>query len=126
MKKMILAVLCVFASMTILARPHFRPAPPPPPRHGPFRPMPPPLHRYHHSHYAPGFWPGLIGGTLIWTAISSRPSVVVTPAPAVVVQATTTQQVWVEGRYVDVIAPNGTVVRQWQPGHWEMVTVPVR
>ena len=130
MKKTVLAILCVLTSVMVLAQPHlrpshFKPAPHPSLRHGPVRQMPPPS-RHHHSHYTPGFWSGFIGGSLIWTAISSLPPIVVTPAPAVVVQPTITQQVWVEGRYVDVIAPNGTVVRQWQPGHWETVTVPVR
>lgn len=43
--------------------------------------------------------------------------VVVQPAPVVVQQQP--QTVWVEGRYVDQIQPNGTVVRVWQPGHYE-------
>ena len=62
----------------------------------------------------------------------------VTPAPTVVVQqpVVTTpvvaapvqqvQSVWVEGRYVDQIQANGTVVRVWQPGHYEQRTVYVQ
>ena len=30
-----------------------------------------------------------------------------------------TQDVWVESRYVDQVPPNGTVLRVWQPGHYE-------
>jgi hypothetical protein len=28
-------------------------------------------------------------------------------------------QVWVEGRYVDQVQPNGVVLRTWVPGHYE-------
>jgi len=28
-------------------------------------------------------------------------------------------RVWVEGRYVDQVQANGSVVRVWQPGHYE-------
>ena len=40
--------------------------------------------------------------------------------PAVVVQQPVQRQVWVAGRYVDQIQPNGAVVRVWQPGHYEV------
>jgi hypothetical protein len=36
-----------------------------------------------------------------------------------------TQTVWVEGRYVDQVQANGTVIRVWQPGHYEQRTVVV-
>ena len=44
--------------------------------------------------------------------------VVVQQQPVVV--QTVQRQVWVPGRYVDQIQPNGTVVRVWQPGHYEV------
>ena len=50
-------------------------------------------------------------------------TVVVQSAPVVVQQTATTERVWVEGRYVDQVEPNGTVVRVWQPGHYETRTV---
>ena len=37
-----------------------------------------------------------------------------------------TQNVWVEGRYVDTVQPNGTVLRTWQPGHYEQRTIQVQ
>jgi hypothetical protein len=57
--------------------------------------------------------------------------VVVQPAPVVVQQPVyqpvyQTQNVWVEGRYVDTVQPNGAVVRTWQPGHYEQRTVQVQ
>ena len=33
------------------------------------------------------------------------------------------QNVWVAGRYVDQVQSNGTVVRVWQPGHYEQQKV---
>ena len=50
--------------------------------------------------------------------VINQTPVVVNPAPV-----TTTTQVWVEGRYVDQVQANGTVVRIWQPGHYETRTV---
>lgn len=47
---------------------------------------------------------------------------VVAPAPQPVYQ---TQNVWVEGRYVDQLQADGTAVRVWQPGHYEQRTVQV-
>ncbi len=98
------------------------------------------------------FWPGFVGGLIGGAAASSRPApVVVTPPPAPVVVTTPTvvatptvvtqpvvvqptvvtpvtqvQNVWVEGRYVDQVQANGTVVRVWQPGHYERRTVVVQ
>ena len=44
---------------------------------------------------------------------------VVTTTPVVTAPAATVQNVWVEGRYVDQVQANGTVIRVWQPGHYE-------
>ena len=54
-----------------------------------------------------------------------RETVVVQPQPTTIVvqQTTTTERVWVEGRYVDQVQSNGTIVRVWQPGHYETRTV---
>ena len=104
------------------------------------RAAPPPHHRiHHHSHSAWGrggrnFWPsfvgGVIGGALVDAVVSPAPVVVqqpvVVPQPVVVQPPVVvpqpvyvTQNVWVEGRYVDQVQPNGTVLRVWQPGHYE-------
>ena len=99
------------------------------------------------------FWPGFVGGLIGGAVVSSRPApvVVAPPPPASVVVTTPTvvatptvvtrpvvvqstvvtpvtqvQNVWVEGRYVDQIQANGTVVRVWQPGHYEQRTVVVQ
>lgn len=45
---------------------------------------------------------------------------VVQPQPVV-----RTQNVWVEGRYVDQVNAQGQTVRVWQPGHYEQVQVTV-
>ena len=37
-----------------------------------------------------------------------------------------TQNVWVEGRYVDQVQANGSTVRIWQPGHYEQQTVVIQ
>lgn len=103
-----------------------------------------PRHHHHHGGWGKGgrnFWPGFVGGvvggivgrTVVTTpAVVTTPTVVTTPAvvttPTVVVNTTpvtTVQNVWVEGRYVDQIQSNGTVVRVWQPGHYEQRTVVV-
>jgi len=52
------------------------------------------------------------------------PVVVQQPAPVIVQQPapryeTRMQNVWVEGQYIDQQTPQGTVVRTWQPGHYE-------
>ena len=98
----------------------------------------------------PGLVGGIIGGALLpppllvppvpvpvvvhRPVVAAPAPVVVQPAPVVVqqpvvqqqpvvVQQQTTTQVWVEGRYVDQVQANGTVVRIWQPGHYELRTV---
>ena len=125
--------MCVFAAPR---GPHGGHKPPPPPRHH---------HGHHHHHHghskALGIGAGILGAGLIASTIydATRPStvvvtqpavvtpapVVVTPAPVVVQQPvvtghyeTRTENVWVEGRYVDQIV-NGVVQRVWQPGHYE-------
>ena len=119
------------------------------PRHC-WGPRPHYYHHHHHGGYwGPGgryFWPGFVGGviggavasTIIDTsptvvvqqpavvtqpvvvqqpAVVQQPVVVQQPAPVVVQQP---QQVWVEGRYVDQVQANGSTVRIWQPGHYEV------
>ena len=101
--------------------------------HGTFRAPPPPPpaprhHRHHHHHridpFFSGFVGGVVGGVLV-DAITPSPVVVstpavVTPAPVGVGRRET---VWVAGRYVDEIRPDGSVIRVWQPGHYETITV---
>ena len=116
---------------------------PPPPRHHHGH-----HHHHHHHSKAWGIGAGILGAGLLASTIydATRPStvvvtqpavvtpapVVVTPAPVVVTPApvvvqqpavaghyeTRTENVWVEGRYVDQVV-NGVVQRVWQPGHYE-------
>ena len=61
--------------------------------------------------------------------VQQQPVVVQQPVvqqPVVQQPAYTTQNVWVEGRYVDQVQANGTVVRVWQPGHYEQRQVLVQ
>ena len=121
------------------------PAPAPAPR--PFKPAPAPAPQPRHdgSFWGRGgrnFWPGFTGalvGGLVANTVAPRPVVVTTPTvvatpvvttptvvtttPVVTTPVTTVQNVWVEGRYVDTVQPNGTVIRQWIPGHYEQRTV---
>ena len=65
---------------------------------------------------------------VVTTPVVTTP-VVTTPVvttPVVTTPVYTTQQVWVEGRYVDQVQANGTVVRVWQPGHYETRNVMVQ
>ena len=39
---------------------------------------------------------------------------------------TRTQNVWVEGRYVDQVNDRGQTVRVWQPGHYEQRTIQIQ
>jgi hypothetical protein len=55
------------------------------------------------------------------TPVVATPVVTTTGAPV-----TTVQNVWVEGRYVDQVQPNGTVIRTWSPGHYEQRSVVVQ
>ena len=88
-------------------------------------------HHYHGGywgrggcHFWPGFVGGVIGGAVASTIIDTSPTVVVQqPAPTVVTQPVVVQQpqqIWVEGRYVDQVQANGSTVRIWQPGHYEV------
>ena len=98
-------------------------------------------HHYHGGywgrggcHFWPGFVGGVIGGAITSTIIAPRETVVVQPTPTVVTQPVVVQQpvvtqpvvvqqpqqVWVEGRYVDQVQANGSTVRVWQPGHYEV------
>ena len=99
---------------------------------------------YHHHHgwHADAFWAGAgigLAGGLIGAAVynavrPTSPTVVVQPQPVVVqqpvvvpAQPAVVQQVapqaattvWVEGRYIDQVQPNGSVTRVWNPGHYE-------
>ena len=104
-------------------------------------------HHHHHHHRGTGFaiGAGILGAGLLASTIYDAthpvppppPPVVVTPAPVVVapqpqvvVQTpppavatghyeTRVQNVWVDGRYIDQSTPQGTIVRTWQPGHYE-------
>jgi len=52
--------------------------------------------------------------------VVQQPAVVQQAQPVVVQQPVAqTTTVWVEGRYVDQPQANGSVVRVWQPGHYE-------
>ena len=98
--------------------------------HGPHGPPPPPMHHHHHPHGDPCIDPvfgaclglGIIGGI----AALSEPRPAVVQQPVVVQPVTQVQNVWVEGRYIDQVQPNGTVVRVWQPGHYEQRTIVVQ
>jgi len=110
-------------------------------------------HPHYHGGWGRGgcnFWPGFVGGvvggvvanTLVQPApvvvsqpvvvpqpvVVQQPAVVVQQQPTVVVQqpVSQTQNVWVEGRYVDQVQANGSVIRTWQPGHYEQRTVVVQ
>lgn len=143
-KTLIIATLAVACAGTCLARPHGGHGGH---RGGFGGPRPMMYHGggHHHSHHHGGsfwghggrnFWPGFVGGMVggvVGGVVAPRPSVVVaptpviTPAPVVVNPAPvvvstpvyTTQNVWVEGRYVDQVQPNGAILRVWQPGHYE-------
>ncbi len=64
---------------------------------------------------------------VVTTPVVTTPVVATTvyTPPATIQTAYATQQVWVPGVYVDQTQPNGTVVRVWQPGHYETRSVPV-
>ena len=141
-KKLIVALCVATVAVGAFAKPHggLKPVRRPAPVH---HRAPAPHAHHHHSHSVwgrggPHFWPGflggVVGGVLVDATVGPRvvsetvvvqqpATVVVQPAPVVVQQTTTTQRVWIEGRYVDQVQPNGTVVRVWQPGHYETITV---
>lgn len=112
------------------------------PRSGVWHRPPPRHHHYGHrgGPVAPfvGFAAGAAVGSII--ASSSRPAAQTTVVQAVPIQLVpmqptvvvaappvgyVNQQVWVPGRYTDVIQPDGRVVRVWTPGRWESRVVPV-
>lgn len=100
----------------------------------------------HHDREILGIGAGLLGTALVLDAIAdavSEPDTVVVTQPVVTTPVVTTpvvttpvvtapqyvnqtQQVWVEGRWIDQLLPDGRTTRVWQPGHYETVTVPVR
>ena len=144
MKKTAVLILAICASATLCARP----GPAFGPRHPVRPPMRPPVHvspHHHHHHHSNGgaLAAGLVGGAILGGIVAStvtpapvvvhqpvvvQPApVVVQPAPVVVQQPVyQTQNVWVEGRYVDTVQPNGAVIRTWQPGHYEQRTVRIQ
>ncbi len=116
---------------------------------GPSAPMrhgPGPVHHGHHHHgfgRGAAIGAGILGAGLVAGAIydATHPRPVVAPpppppAPAPVVVApapvvstghyeTRVQNVWVEGRYIDQATPQGTIIRVWQPAHYEQQTTQV-
>ena len=144
MKKIFVFAIALVAASALLAK-----------GHAPYRPPHVSVHTSHHHHHGSGgaIAAGIVGGALLGglvaTAVATPPPppvvtpapVVVTPAPVVVQPAPVvvaptpvvvqqpvyqTQNVWVEGRYVDTVQPNGTIVRTWQPGHYEQRTIQVQ
>lgn len=106
-------------------------------------------HHHHHHSRGAAVAAGIVGGAIIGSALvdALRPdppvvttvvqpsTVVVQPSPVVVQQPVVVQppvvvqqpvvvqpatRVWVEGRYVDQVQANGTIIRTWVPGHYEM------
>ena len=141
MKKIVVMTAVAVAAMGAFARPHMGRG---------FHHAPPPMHHHHSgwgrggSHFWPGFVGSVIGGAIATTMVREAPVVVTTPVvttpvvttpvvttpvvtqPVVAAPVTQVQNVWVEGRYVDQVQANGTVVRVWQPGHYEQRTVVVQ
>ena len=142
MKKVIVFAIALVAASTLLAR-----------GHAPYRPPHVSVHTSHHHHHGSGgaIAAGIVGGALLGglvaSAVSTPAPVVVTPAPTVVAPAPVvvqqpvvvqsapvvvqqpvyqTQNVGVGGRYVDTVQPNGTVLRTWQPGHYEQRTIQIQ
>lgn len=104
----------------------------------------PPYHCYGGFGWPRGrfYWPWFVGGMMSGMSVERdvavvRPAAAVVTTPTVVqqpvviqqpsvVQPTVVQQtipktqnVWVEGRYVEQVQPNGSTARVWQPGHYE-------
>ena len=146
MKKAMIMLAVAAVAVGAFARPHGGPGFGGPRRGFVGHRMPPPRYYHHHHHrsgwgtggaFLGGFVGGLIGGAVVDAYTSPRYTTetvvvqqtpVITQTPVVVQQAPvvvreTTAQVWVEGRYVDQVQANGTVVRVWQPGHYEVRTV---
>lgn len=134
MKKTIIMTIALTAFAAIAAprpgpAPHRGPAPRPAPvvsRPAPrSAPRPAPAqHRHHESFWGRGgrnFWPGFIGGAVSTALLSPPPPPVVQHVVIGPVRQPTVTQVWIEGRWIDQIQPNGTIVRIWQPGHYEII-----
>ena len=146
MKRIIVFAMALVAASTLFARGHvpYRPS---------YAPVHSSHHHHHHHHgsggaIAAGIVGGAILGGLVASAVATPTTTVVQPAPVVVQPAPVvvqsapvvvqsapvvvqqpvyqTQNVWVEGRYVDTVQPNGAVIRTWQPGHYEQRTVQIQ
>lgn len=135
MKKLIIGLTLVLTTVTF-ARPG---GPGPGFNRGPHRgPTPhhinPPSRGGNWGHGGRNFWPGFVGGVvggIVGTTIVNPPvvtpapvvvtptPVVITPKPPVIITPPPPRKVWVEGRYINQVQPNGSVVRIWQAGHWE-------
>ena len=133
MKSLIIS-LSLILSISTFARPN---GPRPglgnrPPSRGPVPHQVAPRPHNNWGHGGRDFWPGFVGGVVggvVGTTIVNPPvvplaPVVVTPTPVVVsspvvIPPQPPRKVWVEGRYIDQIQPNGTILRVWQAGHWE-------
>ncbi len=141
-KTIITAVLvAVLGVGTCFARPgggHGRGHAPAPRHHGGgfrggHRHAPPPRHHGGSvwgrggRNFLPGFLGGAVAGAIASTIVRPDPvvvtpaPVVVTPTPVVTTPIYTTRTVWVEGRYVEQVTPQGTIIRTWQPGHYEQM-----
>lgn len=136
-KKLVVVLGVTLAAGALFARPHGGPR-------GPVMHARVPMHHHHHhsawgrggSHFWPGFVGGVVGGVVARsivtpTVVTTTPVVyttptVVTTTPVVAAPVYTTQQVWVQGAYIDQVQPNGTIVRVWQPGHYETRSVLVQ
>ena len=148
-KRFFVLTMALAVSLALSARPGPGGGPrggfggPRPMHHAP-RPMP--HHHHHHHRTGVAIGAGILGAGLVASAIydathprpvivESAPvvvtpavqPVVVTPAPVVTTghYETRVQNVWVEGRYIDQATPQGTIVRTWQPGHYEQQSTQV-
>ena len=147
--KIVVALIACAVTGAAFARPHFG-------GHHGFHHAPIVHHHHHGGWGRGGsnFWPGFVGGlvgsavanTVVSSTVVASPTIVTTPVvttpvvttPVVVQQpvvtqpvyvqqpVTTVQNVWVEGRYVDQVQSDGSVVRVWQPGHYEQRSVVVQ
>ena len=152
-KKFFVLTMALATSLVLCARPGPGRGPGGPrggfggPHHGP-APMHHGGHHHHHHHRGTGFavGAGILGAGLVASAIYDathpRPviveqapvvvtpavqPVVVTPPPVVTTghYETRVQNVCVEGRYIAQATTQGTIVRVWQPGHYEQQSTQV-
>lgn len=118
-KKILLALsMALLTALPVFARPghggsrihHGARHRPPPARvhhhHHPVHHHHHPVHRHYHrgSHFWPAFAGSFVGNVISTSIVSPR---------------YVTEEVWVEGRYIDQIQSDGTIIRVWQPGHFE-------